>query len=43
MERNLLQIAVGRMIGLTEERIVAPSVSDWQRLARAAQARVPTR
>jgi hypothetical protein len=43
MERNLLQIAVGRMIGLTEDRIAVPPVSYWQRLARAARGRVLSR
>jgi hypothetical protein len=43
MERMLLQTAIGIATGLAEELIVAPPVSDWQRLPRAAQGRVPSR
>jgi hypothetical protein len=43
MERMLLQTAIGIATGLAEERIVAPPVNYWRRLARAAQGRVPSR
>jgi hypothetical protein len=43
MERMILQTAIGIATGLAEERIVAPPVSYWQRLARAARGRVLSR
>jgi len=44
MERMLLQIATGVVIGLAEELTVAPPARYWLRhLARAAQGRALTR